>query len=224
VTTNLAVPGSDDLTTRQLLDVLGEPDRKRLADCEIMIKRGLEAFVEVGLALTEIRDRRLYRGAYQTFEAYCRDRWSMSARTANRQVKAAWLAAVITIVGEGAGPIGPVPERESQLRPLAKLGDRPEAIRAAWDDAVQAAGGKTPTAAQVSKAVAGHRPVPQPQPQPATDYLTCPACQGSGVIPFTLARHPDLADTSHAAQRGDRKARHLLAEIAARHAADEAAP
>ena len=28
MTTDLAVPGGDDLTTRQLLDVLGEPDRK----------------------------------------------------------------------------------------------------------------------------------------------------------------------------------------------------
>ena len=48
-----------------------------LAECEDVINRGLATFVEVGNALLRIRDERLYRAEFGTFEAYCRQRWQM---------------------------------------------------------------------------------------------------------------------------------------------------
>jgi hypothetical protein len=36
------------------------------------------AFFEAGRALTELRDRRLYRSTHRTFEKYCRDRFGYS--------------------------------------------------------------------------------------------------------------------------------------------------
>jgi hypothetical protein len=87
-----------------------------LPELEDVIARGLETFVEVGGALMAIRDRRLYRETHSTFEAYCRDKWSMSRTHANRTIKAA------VIAGELA-PIGAIPANEAQARELGRISD-----------------------------------------------------------------------------------------------------
>jgi hypothetical protein len=81
----------------------------RLEELEATIERGLETFIEVGRALLEIREARLYRETHRTFEDYCRERWAMSKSYAHRQIQAAEIAAVV--------PIG----TESQARELAPL-------------------------------------------------------------------------------------------------------
>ena len=53
-----------------------------LAHHEATIERGLETFHEVGAALLEIQDGRLYRETHAAFEDYCRERWQMSRRRA----------------------------------------------------------------------------------------------------------------------------------------------
>jgi hypothetical protein len=50
--------------------------QSRLETLERVIESGLRTFVEVGEALMEIRDQRLYQDA--TFEDYCRERWGIS--------------------------------------------------------------------------------------------------------------------------------------------------
>jgi hypothetical protein len=116
----------------------------RLVELETKIKRGLDTFVEVGEALLEIRDSRLYRIEHATFEDYCREKWGMNPRYANRVIGAA-------LVSENLGPIGPKPTTESQARPLTKL--PPEEQPAAWAKAVEMADGKQPTAKQVEEVV-----------------------------------------------------------------------
>ena len=54
--------------------VLSQPEGERLAQCEATIRRGLHTFVEVGQALAEIRDSRLYRATHETFATYLDDR------------------------------------------------------------------------------------------------------------------------------------------------------
>ncbi|HEV7344385.1 MAG TPA: hypothetical protein VGN60_01950 [Devosia sp.] len=49
----------------------------RLARCEALIERGVAVFTEVGRALTDIRDGKLYRAHHKTFEAYCDARWGL---------------------------------------------------------------------------------------------------------------------------------------------------
>lgn len=78
-----------------------------------------------------IRDSRLYRTEYSTFEDYCRERWGMSKTHANRLVESA-------IVIQNLGPIGPIPQTESQARPLAKLA--PDHQVDAWTAATEKVG------------------------------------------------------------------------------------
>lgn len=120
----------------------------RLTELETAIETGLQTFTEVGNALLEIRDSRLYREKFSTFEKYCRTKWSMSKRHANRLIEAT------SIVGE-MGPIGPKPTSESQVRPLAKL--PPDQRKEAWEEAGMRSGGQ-PTAADVEAVVDEIRP------------------------------------------------------------------
>ena len=55
---------------------------------ENTIKRHLDHFSAVGQALLAIRDGRLYRATHKTFEAYCRERWSIGRNRANRLILA----------------------------------------------------------------------------------------------------------------------------------------
>ena len=114
----------------------------RLVQLERTIEAGMTTFVEVGQALMEIRDSRLYRIEYKTFEAYCQEKWGMDRRQANRLIGSADVA-------ENLGPMGPKNER--QARPLTKL--LPEKQPEAWAKAVQIADGEQPTARQVEQAV-----------------------------------------------------------------------
>lgn len=93
---------------------------------------GLETFYEVGKALLEIRDQRLYRAAHGTFEEYCRERWNLGRRYANQVIAAAGVV-------ENLGAIAPKPTTESQVRPLTDLA--PEDQRTVWDQAVRESNG-----------------------------------------------------------------------------------
>jgi hypothetical protein len=99
----------------------------RLAELEPIIERGLTAFLEVGTALLEINDKRLYRQTHSTFKEYVEERWKMSARHAYR-------------LCESAEVIRSLPEKcdqlvttESQVRELAKVepDQRVEVLRVA---------------------------------------------------------------------------------------------
>ena len=102
----------------------------RLLELESVIESGLKAFIEVGNALLEIRDSKLYRQDYKTFEDYCRKRWSMSYRRAAQLMDAAEVVLNLNNCSES-------PTHESQLRPLAGL--EPEEQREAWKKAVETA-------------------------------------------------------------------------------------
>jgi hypothetical protein len=60
-----------------LPDALKPDEATHLARCEAVIERGVAVFTEVGRALTEIRDGKLYRAKHKTFEAYCDARWGI---------------------------------------------------------------------------------------------------------------------------------------------------
>jgi hypothetical protein len=110
---------------------------------EKIIERGLATFHEVGNALMEICDRRLYRIEHRTFEAYCRDKWKMGRTYAHRLMNGAATCEML--------PAGNKPVTERQVRPLAKL--PPEKRPEAWQRAVDRAEGGQPTAADVEAAV-----------------------------------------------------------------------
>jgi hypothetical protein len=89
--------------------------KTRLAALEAVIERGMQAFMEVGTALLEIRGKRLYRAqGFKTFEDYCRARWKMSQPHAQRMIDASEVA-------QNLIPIGITPKNEAQARELAHL-------------------------------------------------------------------------------------------------------
>jgi hypothetical protein len=64
-------------------------ESKRLIALEKTIERGTQTFVEVGLALAEIRDSKLYRCDYDSFEMYCSEKWGWKRRYAYNLIEAA---------------------------------------------------------------------------------------------------------------------------------------
>jgi hypothetical protein len=50
---------------------------QRLIICERTIEQGGLTFIEVGAALQEIRDSKLYRAEFKSFERYCISRWGV---------------------------------------------------------------------------------------------------------------------------------------------------
>lgn len=118
----------------------------RLAELEAVIARGLDTFVEVGLALMEIREQRLYRESHKTFEAYCRERWGWNRDYANKHIRAAQVAQILdTNVSK--------PANEAVARELTPLADTPDVMREVWFETVEEHG-PAPTAAEVREVVA----------------------------------------------------------------------
>lgn len=114
-----------------------------LKRCEAIIERGLCSFLEVGKALLEIRDRRLYR-SYGSFEDYCRDRWGLKRQRAYELID----------VGKVAANLSEIPDkccRESHLSPLIPLS--PDQQRVVWEEAKATAPGGRLTAGHVKSVI-----------------------------------------------------------------------
>lgn len=122
-------------------------ERKHLADLEQVVDHGLSTFVEVGLALLAIRDGRLYRAGYASFEEYLEGRWRLSRSRGYQLVDAARVAGVLsTTVDIGA------PTNEAQARELVPLLTEEEALVQTWR-ALRASHGEAVTAELVRAAV-----------------------------------------------------------------------
>lgn len=155
---------------------LTQREATALDRCEIVIERGIKTFVEVGNALLEIRDKKLYRTTYGTFEDYCAQRWQLDRKYAYRIMDSARVHAALD-AGEtdasadsGLSPIGDKPANEAQARPLTRLlpksnaspaerGQAERAIHDTWSEAVRSAprgadGQPKVTAAHVADTVA----------------------------------------------------------------------
>ncbi|WP_347242351.1 hypothetical protein [Nostoc sp. FACHB-892] len=109
------------------------------------------AFFEARKALTELRDRRLYRSTHKTFEDYCRDHFGHSRQQSNYLIAADGIYENLTTIGcqkvanENLTTNGSqiLPTSERQVRPMTKL--EPQEQQEVWLTAVELAGGKVPT-------------------------------------------------------------------------------
>jgi len=88
-------------------------EQDRLTRLENLIARNQCRFHEIGKALKEIKDFRLYKlNLFETFEAYARARWDMGKSQAYRLIEAYQVV-------NNLSPIGDIlPSNESQVRPL----------------------------------------------------------------------------------------------------------
>lgn len=128
------------------LVLLNTQEEHELAQHELTIERGLNTFVAVGTALLAIRDARLYRAEFATFEDYCQSRWNMSKRRAFQLMDAAEV--VTNLESE---QLFTFPATESQARPLTQL--PPEQQPAIWQTAIDTAPNGKVTAAHVARVV-----------------------------------------------------------------------
>ena len=83
----------------------------------------MSTFVDVGKALLQIRDSRLYREKHDTFEAYCKERWGMARQTAYQLMEGSKIA-------ENVRNCGQTPKTESVVRPLSGLEPEEQRVRA----------------------------------------------------------------------------------------------
>ena len=135
-----------------------------LVRLEKTIAQGLQTFVDVGEAMIEIRDRRLYRIEHATFADYCKVKWSMSDRRARQLMGASEVVAEIAKSGTT------VSKTERQARPLTKL--PPEKRAEAWQEAVEASQTGTPTAKAVAAIVAQRTGTPAEAAKTPLQWLT----------------------------------------------------
>ncbi len=157
-------------------------DRQRL---ELKVER---AFYESGLALIELRSRRLYRSTHKSFEEYCLLRFGFQRAHSYRLIDA---ARVVDNLSSGCLQIGDIlPSSESQCRPLIKLEAGEQ--RQVWQSAVVQAGGKVPPARIVKDVAMRHRGIvdhlkqknpPPPEFAPG-DVVEIKALKRSPLNPF----------------------------------------
>ncbi|WP_306422111.1 hypothetical protein [Nostoc sp. CHAB 5715] len=140
-------PVSADITVTSVeVPELTEEEQRDRLHLERKVER---AFFEAGKALTELRDRRLYRSTHRTFEEYCRVRpWRWRSHRFGYSRRQPYLlmdaAVVFDNLLEKCDPLDQVlPTNERQVRPMTKL--EPQEQQEAWLRAVELAGGKVPT-------------------------------------------------------------------------------
>ena len=72
------MPAHDNGSLQPYRACLTAREQREFGRAERTIARGLKSFLEVGLALKEIRDQRLFGQQFDSFEAYCIHRWELS--------------------------------------------------------------------------------------------------------------------------------------------------
>jgi hypothetical protein len=127
--------------------VIEEP--QTLQHYEGVIEAGMRAVVEAGRALQRVRDLRLYRDTYATFEAYCQQRWNLSRPRAYQLIAA---ADAVENLRQSARIL---PTNEAQARELASL--TPALQAEVWGEVVEAAPTSSITAKHVQAEVDDQR-------------------------------------------------------------------
>ncbi len=90
--------------------------RDRLKYLESVLEKNQKNFCNIGKALKEIRDERLYRAhSFNRFEQYTKSRWDMGKSHAYRLIEAYEVIENLSPIGER------LPQNEAQVRPLTRL-------------------------------------------------------------------------------------------------------
>lgn len=102
-----------------VIGVLDDAERDELERLETVIEDGYAVFLKVGIALGRIRDQRLYRAEYATWDDYVNERWHMGRTRAYELISAAQITTAMSEISDT------VPATESQAKALRGL--EPEA-------------------------------------------------------------------------------------------------
>lgn len=133
------------------------PDLRAL---ESVIERGMKSFVEVGNALLQIREKRMYRDrGYRSFDDYCRDHWGWNDSRARQLMRS---AQVVGQIEATTGNTLPLPANPRQADELARA-DEPEEV---WAEVVQEHEPREITAAVIREHVEARRTPPPSEDPP----------------------------------------------------------
>jgi len=138
----------------------GEPPATRSAErlpyLESILEKGFVAVFEVGAALEEIRDHKLFRTQFKTFGEYFENKWGWTRTRCYQLIAASQVRRNLST------RVDITHLSEPHCRVLSKLpaGDQ----IAAWTDAAKGASDGKVTPVQLKKAVATLRPPPSAQP------------------------------------------------------------
>lgn len=146
---------------------LSKEEKSSLRELERTISNGVKSFVEVGNALKAIRDGRLYREQFKTFELYVKDRWNFDRTRAYQLIDAAEIRDDLSKIFDKSPKAREI-ETESHMKELANVSI--ESLPVVIDKAVEIAGEDRITAkvlrearqAVVSPVAARDEPSPVP--------------------------------------------------------------
>ena len=147
---------SPESNGQSLPELLSPSEAAELSICDGIIERGLKSFIEVGLALATVRDKRLYRVSFDTFEGYVEAKCPYGVRQAHRVIASAVLAQSIADQAEKVAPGSHlIVPKERQARALGRLpaDEREPAWREALTIAATRPNGE-PTVKEVERVVA----------------------------------------------------------------------
>ena len=120
-----------------------------------IVFRAVKSLLGAAAALEAIRDRRLYRGEFQTFEAYCQERFDISRQYANKLIAAGRVRQEMETIVSKKKLALKLPDQEGVLRELGRLSDASDQVEV-YQEAIAVASGENPTAAEVGKLVDEH--------------------------------------------------------------------
>lgn len=143
-------------------------ERRSLKSLETVIDKGLSHFIEVGTALKEISEKKLYRENYRTFESYVSKRFEIQKRHAYQLIAAVEVKEDLCAMAHKME----LPKNERQYRELAKLPN--DAVSEVWTSVLETCEkqGEFVTAKRVKDAVdvfRGEIVEPEPKPEQAAD-------------------------------------------------------
>jgi hypothetical protein len=135
-------------------------EETRLKELEVVIIKNFKAFYEVGRALREIRDSKLYRETHETWKSYCKDLYDLAEATSYQYIEAAGVVDNLQIQFQNLRNCGgfekdadthelPLPLNEAQARVLAPL--TPDQQVEVWKTALETAPNGRITAAHIKK-------------------------------------------------------------------------
>jgi hypothetical protein len=122
-------------------------EKSRKAELESVIEGGLEEFLRVGAALAELRNKRLYRTEFSTFELYCRNKFGLARSRADQLIRSADVAQ--SLIESGCAL--PTNVTEAVIRPLASLPDDDDLRNVCWQLAESFAPARGPTVRLVAR-------------------------------------------------------------------------
>ncbi len=93
---------------------LSEVEELDLENLEREVRTNLKSFIVAGMALLQIRERKLFRGTHESFEDYASERFGISETHAHRLIAAA------QVVENVESPAGCLVQNERQARELSQ--------------------------------------------------------------------------------------------------------